>query len=182
MAKSCSDYEQQCQALPNFYGLRDYYSLIKRLSSNEFTLADTQMALARNFGGLENNIKLWEKYFKNIVKILFDDDKNYSWSFKPIQLIKSNLNDPDSRHLMIIGKSEATQSLLVDQLQKSGMNPLVIIGSQFPDDGKDYYCDVLKKIIVSKSKILLLFNYGRNDTYFFLSLFLFRRVLKQETH
>lgn len=146
LAESYSDYEQQCQALPNFYGLRDYYSLIKRLSSKGFTLTDTQMALARNFGGLENNVKLWEKYFKNIVQIF--GDKN-SWSYEPIQLIKSNLDDPDSRHLMVIGKSEATVSLLVDQLQKSKMNPLVIIGSQFPDDSKDYYYDVLKKIIVS---------------------------------
>lgn len=170
MAKSYLDYEQQCQALPNFYGLRDYYSLIKRLSSNEFTLVDTQMALVRNFGGLENNIKLWEKYFKNIIQIF--DDKNYSWSFKPIQLIKSNLNDLDSRHLMIIGKSESTLSLLVDQLQKSGMNPLVIIGSKLPDDSKDYYCDVLKKIIVNKF-FSLLFNYRRNDIYYYLFFFFF---------
>jgi hypothetical protein len=146
------DYEQHCQGLPNFYGLRDYYSLIKRLStSTEFTLENIRMTLARNFGGMENNDKLWEKYFKNIVRIFND---NNSWSYKPIQLIQSNLEDPDSRHLMIIGKNEATISLLVDQLQKSQMKPLVIIGSQFPDDRKEYYYDVLKKIIVSKLFII----------------------------
>ncbi|GES94841.1 hypothetical protein GLOIN_2v1778799 [Rhizophagus clarus] len=143
LSKSYLDYKQHCQASPNFYGLRDYYSLIKRISSTEFTLENVQMELARNFGGLENNVKLWEKYFKEVIQI-FNGDK--SWSYKPLELIKSNLDDLDSRHLMIISKSEATVSLLVDQLQKRKMKPLVIIGSQFPDDRKDYHHDILKKI------------------------------------
>ena len=141
LAKAYSDYEKHGQALPNFHGLRDYYSLIKRISLFKLASDNIQMALTRNFGGIEDNSKLWEKYFGNINKS--------PWSYKPVQLIKSNLDDPDARHLMVIGKSETTVNLLTDQLKRKKMNPVVIMGSQFPDDRDDYYNSVLSRIMVS---------------------------------
>jgi hypothetical protein len=141
LAKAYSNYEKHGQALTNFHGLRDYYSLIKRISLFKLTSDNIQMALARNFGGIEDNAILWERYFGNIIKS--------PWPYKPLQLIKSNLDDPDARHLMVIGESETTVRLLTYQLKRKKMDPVVIMGSQFPDDRDDYYNSVLSRIIVS---------------------------------
>src|SRR4051812_34272447 len=112
------------------------------------TPENIQMALARNFGGTENHVKLCEKYFGNILK-MFNNHK--SWPYKQIpieQLIDSNLNDSDARHLMVIGKSDSIVNLLTYQLRRRDLDPVVILGSQFPDDREDYYYSVLRRIMV----------------------------------
>ncbi|GES94832.1 hypothetical protein GLOIN_2v1878676 [Rhizophagus clarus] len=150
LAKAYLDYKQHNQALPNFYGLGDYYALLKMFSSSKLTPESIQIALARNFGGIENNVKLyelWDKYFGNFIKTFTDSG---SWSYEQIpitQLIESNLNDSNSRNLMVIGKSESVVSLLTDQFKSKNMDPIVILGSHFPDDQDDYYSKVLNKII-----------------------------------
>ncbi|PKY26550.1 hypothetical protein RhiirB3_513718 [Rhizophagus irregularis] len=105
LAKAYSNFEKYDQALSNFHGLRDYYALVKRLSINEMTPENIQMALARNFGGTQNHVKLCEKYFGNVLELF---NNHNSWSYKQIpieKLIDSNLNDSDARHLMIIANS-----------------------------------------------------------------------------
>ena len=76
LAKAYSDYEQNGQDLQSFHGLRDYYSLVKRLSMDEMTPENIQMALARNFGGTEDNVKSCNKYFGDVLKIF---NNNNSW-------------------------------------------------------------------------------------------------------
>ena len=83
--------------MPNFHGLRDYYALVKRLSSDEMTLENIQMALIRNFGGTENNAKLCEEYFGDVLKTF---NNNNPWLYKPIPIEKLILDDPNARHLM----------------------------------------------------------------------------------
>ena len=147
MAKAYSDYEQNGQDLPNFHGLRDYYSLVKRLSMAEMTPEKIQMALARNFGGTDNT-RLCIEYFGDIFKTF-----NYDpWFYEPIpieQLIDSNLEERDVRHLMVIGKSDSIVDLLTYQLRRKNLDPVVILGSQFPDDREDYSYSVLRRIMVS---------------------------------
>src|SRR4051812_18608404 len=149
LAKAYSDYEKNGQALPNFHGLRDYYALVKRLSLDEMTPGNIQMALARNFGGTENNAKLCEKYFGNVLKTF---NNHNPWFYKPIpieKLIDSNLDDSDARHLMVIGKSDSIVNLLTYQLKNRDLDPVVILGSQFPDDQDDYSYSVLSRIMVN---------------------------------
>ncbi|PKY50617.1 hypothetical protein RhiirA4_530802 [Rhizophagus irregularis] len=101
LAKAYLNFKKYDQALSNFHGLRDYYALVKRLSINEMTPENIQMALARNFGGTQNHVKLCEKYFGNVLEIF---NNHNSWPYKQIpieKLIDSNLNDPDARHLMM---------------------------------------------------------------------------------
>jgi hypothetical protein len=164
LARAYSDYEKHGQALPNFHGLRDYYALVKRLSLDEMNPENIQMALARNFGGTENNKDLYGKYFGNVLK-MFNDHK--PWTYEPIpieRLINSNLDDSDARHLMVIGKSESIVNLLTYQLRKRNFDPVVILGSQFPDDREDYSYSVLRKIMVSglllTQETFLLFNFN----------------------
>ncbi|GBC14226.1 hypothetical protein GLOIN_2v1789429 [Rhizophagus irregularis DAOM 181602=DAOM 197198] len=147
-AKAYLNYEKHGQSLPNFHGLRDYYALIKRLSLCEMTPENIQIALAHNFGGTENHVKLCEKYFGYVLKIF----NNYRpWLYKQIpieQLIASNLDDSDARHLMVIGKSDSIVNLLTYQLRMRDLDPVVILGSQFPDDRDDYYYNVLRRIMM----------------------------------
>ncbi|RIA93442.1 hypothetical protein C1645_819410, partial [Glomus cerebriforme] len=148
LAKAYSKYEKNGQTLPNFHGLRDYYALVKRLSLDEMTPMNIQMALARNFGGTENNDKLCEKYFGDVLKTF---NNHNPWKYRPIpieHLINSNLDDPDARHLMVIGKSDSIVNLLTYQLRSKNLDPEVILGSQFPDDQDDYSYNVLNRIMM----------------------------------
>ncbi|CAB4390856.1 unnamed protein product [Rhizophagus irregularis] len=157
LAKAYMDYEKNGQALPNFHGLRDYYALVKRLSLYEMTPENIQMALARNFGGTENN-KLYEKYFGNILK-KFNNHKPWFYEQIPVEkLINSNLDDPDARHLMVIGKSDSIVNLLTYQLKQRHLDPVVILGSQFPDDQDDYSYSVISRIMmcVEAGRLLIL--------------------------
>jgi hypothetical protein len=122
------------------------------LSLSKLTPENIQMALARNFGGIENNdklYKLWEKYFGNFINMFTN---NNSWLYKQIpitQLIESNLNDSNARNLMVIGKSGTIVYLLTDQLKRRNLDPIAILGSHFPDNQDDYSSKVLSKILVS---------------------------------
>ncbi|UZO04044.1 uncharacterized protein OCT59_024443 [Rhizophagus irregularis] len=148
LAKAYLNYEKHGQSLPNFHGLRDYYALVKRLSLCEMTPENIQMALSRNFGGTENHVKLCELYFGYVLK-MFNNHKPWLYKQIPIeQLITSNLDDSDARHLMVIGKSDSIVNLLTYQLRMRDLDPVVILGSQFPDDRDDYYYSVLRRIMM----------------------------------
>ena len=151
LAEAYLDYEQNGQDYANFHGLRDYYSLVKRLSIAKMLPKNIQMALARNFGGTENNAKLCNHYFGNVLKIF---NNQVPWLYEPIpieQLIDSNLDERgtrQSRHLMVIGKSDSIVDLLTYQLRRKNLEPVVILGSQFPFDQDDYSYSVLNRIMV----------------------------------
>ncbi|CAG8853503.1 44080_t:CDS:2, partial [Gigaspora margarita] len=114
LASSYLRYEK-IQPIENFHGLRDYYSLIKSLSDNELTIESTQMALARNFGGIKQMNNQYLTHFKDVIDT-FHGGFNDGFFFNKtnnlkqisveelIELIKANLKDKDARHLMIIGK------------------------------------------------------------------------------
>jgi hypothetical protein len=112
-----------------------------------------QIALARNFGGIESNDKLYkllDKYFGNFIKMFTNNSQQWLYEQIPIiSLIDLNLNDPNARNLMIIGKCETVVSLLTYHLKRKNMDPIVILGSHFPDDRDDYSFKVLSSIMVS---------------------------------
>ncbi|PKC52634.1 hypothetical protein RhiirA1_447377, partial [Rhizophagus irregularis] len=112
------------------------------------TPGNVQMALARNFGGTENHVNLCNQYFGNVLK-MFNNHKPWIYEQIPVgQLIDSNLNDSDARHLMVISKSDSIVNLLTYQLRRRDLDPVIILGSQFPDDQEDYYYSVLRRIMM----------------------------------
>jgi hypothetical protein len=150
LAQSYLNYEQNGQdKLPNFHGLRDYYSLVKSLSQySSLTPENIQMALIRNFGGVDNIRQLIEKYFGQVIRY-FNSSKEFNYKHIPIgDLINANLEDKDARHLMVIGKSDSIVNLLNYQLRKKGLDPVIILGSQFPEDQDDYSYSVLSRIMM----------------------------------
>jgi hypothetical protein len=141
------------------------------------TLENIQMAIARNFGGTKNHVKLCEKYFGNVLKMF---NNNRSWLYKPIsteQLIDSNLNDSDARYLMVIGNSDSIVNLLTYQLKRKNLDPVVMLGSQFLNDRNDYPCSILNKIMVNN------FSYSIFHLIHYINYahlyFIFRCVSKQ---
>ena len=115
---------------------------------DEMTPENIQMALARNFGGTEDNVKSCNKYFGDVLKTF---NNHNPWFYEPIpieKLIDSNLEERDTRHLMVIGKSDSIVDLLTYQLRRKNLDPVVILGSQFPDDQGDYSYSVLNRIMV----------------------------------
>ncbi|RGB33408.1 hypothetical protein C1646_816080 [Rhizophagus diaphanus] len=148
LAEAYSNFEKHGQFSSNFHGLRDYYVLVKYLSLNEMTAENIQMALAHNFRGTDNHVKLCNNYFGNVLK-MFNSHKPWTYKQIPIeQLIVSNLKDTDARHLMVIGKSDSIVNLLTYQLRRRDLDPVIILGSQFPDDQEDYYYSVLRRIML----------------------------------
>ncbi|GBC08609.1 hypothetical protein RclHR1_08250006 [Rhizophagus clarus] len=150
LAQSYLNYEQKGQKLSNFHGLRDYYSLVKSLSQYNTILTpeNIHLALTRNFGGIGNIEGLVKDYFGSVIRN-FNSSKEYVYKPIPIwNLINANLEDKDARHLMVIGKSDSIVNLLNYQLTKKGLDPVVILGSQFPEDQDDYSYSVLNRIMM----------------------------------
>ncbi|RIB28541.1 hypothetical protein C2G38_2028448 [Gigaspora rosea] len=148
LAKAYSTYEQEGQIIPNFHGLRDYYAFIKSLSLNDLTPENIQMSLARNFGGTNNFSEICQKYFGNAI-IEFNNHRSCAYNPIPTeQLMHLNLDDEGARHLMIIGKSDSIVNLLAYQLRQRNLDPVIIFGSQFPDDQDDYSYSVLNRIMM----------------------------------
>ncbi|CAG8591839.1 8168_t:CDS:10 [Paraglomus occultum] len=148
LAKAYANYQKN-QKYPNFHGLRDYYALVKSLSRGKLTMDSIQLALARNFGGTDQMKVICEDYFGNVLKEsggLF----GYSYDRIPVEkLIDGNLQEKDARHLMIIGKSDSIVNILTYHLRSLDMDPMVLCGSQFPDDAEgDYSHGVLSRVMM----------------------------------
>ncbi|CAG8574733.1 752_t:CDS:10, partial [Racocetra persica] len=166
LANSYLEYEKK-QPIDNFHGLRDYYSLVKSLGCSELTPESIKMALARNFGGTNQMDKLYDEHFVNVLKA-FNATNHHQIQFSAEDLIKANLKDKNARHLMLIGKSDSIVNILtyklrywneelserndldaVDNVTSWDLEPVVIYGSQFPDDcDDDYQYGVLSRIMM----------------------------------
>lgn len=149
-ASSYWEYNEN-QKYKNFHGLRDFYSLIKCVG--EGILVDKQLekidhvivrGLLRNFGG----------HSKEISKLMLSDFQtclpaNFNTEIDVINLIKDNLNDCQSRHLMLITNGDAVLSVLEDAVKEMRRQHIVIFGSQFEEDlTDDYNYRVLSRIIL----------------------------------
>ncbi|KAF0556640.1 e3 ubiquitin-protein ligase [Gigaspora margarita] len=152
LADSYLEYKKT-NLINNFHGLRDYFSLVKSLSGGEYV----QMALARNFGGINVMDELYKVHF-NKVMTEFDGSIDYLRNYSIEDLIKSNLQDKNARHLMIIGKSNSIINILMYKLKQWNkeladvnldLEPVIIYGSQFPDDfDGDYQYSILSSIMM----------------------------------
>ncbi|CAG8589706.1 30140_t:CDS:10, partial [Racocetra persica] len=161
LANSYLFYEK-AQPIANFHGLRDYYSLVKSLGKEKLTPEFIQMALLRNFGGTDRMDDLCQRHFNDVINAFHGRPINKYMKFSVEDLIRANLEDKSARHLMVIGKSNSIVNLLTYKLRKwnkeladkdskfdTNLEPVVIYGSQFPNDfDGDYQYSVLCRIMM----------------------------------
>ena len=155
LAKSYHEY--QCkQRHPNFHGLRDYYSLVKSLSSDSGTFVlqqlqeetkRTQRALQRNFGGLPSEMnriqQLFLKHFHS------ERLKEETETYPVTELICDNLRDKLARHMMIITNGDSAIGILDQTLRNLDKETVTIFGSRFEEDqSKEYNYNILSRIIL----------------------------------
>ena len=134
-------YEEQEK---EFFGLRDYYAMMKMLyASSSLTFAEIGRAVVRNFSGNSDNVLLcFEKHCRK----LFENVQ--SFHIPVTELIRNNLNPEfESRFLMLLTKQYSAVNLLPEVL--GNRDYIVIFGSSFPHD-HDYteVCRNINKIKV----------------------------------
>ena len=157
LAEAYHEY-QGSQKHANFHGLRDYYSLIKCLSSNrnhnppDYPLIEEktqgiQHALQRNFGGVPSDVNKFQTFFqKRLHSVDLVEETHRS---EVTQLIRDNLHDKLARHLMIITNGDAAIGILDQTLQSLDKEKITIFGSRFEEDlSEEYNYRMLSRIIL----------------------------------
>ena len=91
-----------------------------------------------------------ESYFGDVLNAYSGLLSGYRYYPLSVQdLIYENLKEKEGRHLMVIGKSDSIVNLITYYLRSLGMDPMVLCGSQFPDDADgDYSYGILSRIMV----------------------------------
>ena len=157
LAEAYQNYQVN-QRYPNFHGLRDYYSLIKCISTEpkydaseiEFSEERTkgiQHALQRNFGGLPKDVNNFQSLFLEGLQIKHLMEESYH--FPVAELICDNLHDKLARHLMIITNGDSAIGILDHTLQSLHKEKITIFGSRFEEDlSEEYNYRILSRIIL----------------------------------
>ena len=157
LANAYFEYQSR-QGHANFHGLRDYYSLIKSLRSNE---ADRiSVALQRNFGGIPIESSRVEEIF--IEELKSNGFTSGEDDLIPVtKLIQENLDDIKARHLMLITNGDSAIGILKQSLSQTTKETIAIIGSRFGEDmSDDYNYRMLSRIILCMERdcVLILRN------------------------
>ncbi|XP_036412416.1 E3 ubiquitin-protein ligase rnf213-alpha-like [Colossoma macropomum] len=130
-----------------FYGLRDYYNLIKVIvtyaQSSEPSTADLARAVQRNFGILDsvNSLDIFSEEFNVEVK-----------PAKTIDLVRENLQTKkkaglESRYLLLMSSNNAALSILLSLGIISDDDTEIIFGSGFPlDQEYSQVCRTVNKV------------------------------------
>ena len=93
----------------------------------------------------EEETKNTKKQKKNKTKLCFSSfshllEKTYKFKIPPVsKLITTNLQESDSRHLMLLTQNSSALWLLFNENILNIKNTKVIIGSQFPEDKTELY-------------------------------------------
>ncbi|KAG8507497.1 LOW QUALITY PROTEIN: E3 ubiquitin-protein ligase RNF213 [Galemys pyrenaicus] len=139
-------YEAVCRRQDKeFFGLRDYYSLIKmvfaaaRESNREPRPQDVAWAVLRNFSG-KDDVHALDIFAEHL------PEARCLAPVGPMQLIEQNLlghqraaagGDPDgaeSRYLLVLTRNYVALQILQQRLFGEGQQPEIIFGSSFPRD------------------------------------------------
>lgn len=163
IANAYAEYTET-QTIPNFHGLRDFYSFVKYIAQkfNETEQFETDPAstevkfnivmkgLLRNFGGLSSgNGPVLTVFKKHLRKAKCDFEMSQSETISVIQLIEENITDMSSRHLLLATRSDSALSIVEDVLNQTKREYVIILGSSFREDmTDDYNYRILSKIIL----------------------------------
>ncbi|XP_072501344.1 E3 ubiquitin-protein ligase RNF213 isoform X2 [Notamacropus eugenii] len=163
-------YEVVCDTQDKeFFGLRDYYSLIKmvfamaKASNEEPTPQEIAQAVLRNFSG-KDNIDALETFTAKL------PEARYSEEVSTLCLIWQNIYgdsqtnqqaDVECRYLLVLTKNYVALQILQQAFFNENQQPEIIFGSGFPKDQE--YTQICRninriKICMETGKIVVLLN------------------------
>ena len=150
LAEAYFEYQNQ-QTHANLHGLRDYYALIKSLTSCS-NLKEVNISLQRNFGGLPGEVTNIQKIFLDKLKKLMVSSSPDDQALKIVpvtELIQANLKDFHARHLMLITSGDSPIGILKQGLAELGKETITLLGSRFEEDlSEEYNHRILSRIIL----------------------------------
>lgn len=146
-----------------FYGLRDFYALVKMLSflcarDHELTWAKLEHSVKRNFGGLDLDVMLpFRETLVSTLKEFLPEDP----SSEPISLIQAALKgeyvESSNRYLLFITENSTAidliQNYLVNMVGVAEYNIQLIFGSPFRADRQ--YSEICRNISLIKNSMEL---------------------------
>ena len=160
----------------DFHGNRDFYHLVKNASRNIIIKENNQelnddtllecgiSSIERNFAGIQfddNEKKTSLEIVKNIFKEKYPNIL-VSKEYNVLKRIKENINDLNSRYLLVISKSSISSFLLSSILSEENKEYSFYVGSKFEQDlnSEEYSLKVLNKIqtYMENGNILILNN------------------------
>ncbi|KAM8784464.1 LOW QUALITY PROTEIN: E3 ubiquitin-protein ligase RNF213 [Rhynchonycteris naso] len=166
-------YERVCKKQDKeFFGLRDYYSLIKmvfasaKASNKKPSSQAISQAILRNFSG-KDDIHALDIFTASL------PEAKLSKKVSTVQLIRDNVygdllkvsgrepGDSESRHLIVLTKNYVALQILQWTLFHGNQQPEIIFGSSFPRDQE--YTQICRninrvKICMETGKMVVLFN------------------------
>ena len=166
------------QTFANFHGLRDYYSFVKCFASiiSQIFISDKseddlknmiRKSFARNFGGILRGPRTIGHLF--IKKSFLKDSANKDLEDCEIplmDLIKDNLKDRESRHLLLISKGDSAVGILKQILEDSTQEYVLIYGSRFEEDlSENYSYRILSSIILHMERPCVLILKDLDEIY-----------------
>ncbi|KAK1330749.1 hypothetical protein QTO34_008687 [Cnephaeus nilssonii] len=155
-----------------FFGLRDYYSLIKMVfaaaqaSNRTLSPRDIAQAVLRNFSG-KDEIQALDIFAAHLPQAQLPAEVS------TLQLIRQNLHsdlrrapgtgpgDPESRYLLVLTRNYVALQILQRTLFGEDQQPEIIFGSSFPRDQE--YAQICRninrvKICMETGKMVVLLN------------------------
>ncbi|XP_029417237.1 E3 ubiquitin-protein ligase RNF213 isoform X2 [Nannospalax galili] len=166
-------YETVCQTQDKeFFGLRDYYSLIKmvfakaKASNREPSPQDIAHAVLRNFSG-KDDIQALDIFTASL------PEARYTEEVSTVELIKQNINSgqqrasggeqdsAEARYLLVLTRNYVALQILQQKVFRKDQHPEIIFGSSFPQDQE--YTQICKninrvKICMETGKMVVLLN------------------------
>ncbi|XP_077330445.1 E3 ubiquitin-protein ligase RNF213-like isoform X2 [Lithobates pipiens] len=143
-----------------FFGLRDFYSLIKMVfaftkqSQDNLTLSEIARAVLRNFSGKDD---------VNALEIFLKEEEENIGDINTIDLVMENIrcDSDDCRYLLILTKNYAALQILQQAFLKENQQPEIIFGSSFPKDQE--YTQICRninrvKICMETGQMVILLN------------------------
>ncbi|GAB0197590.1 E3 ubiquitin-protein ligase RNF213 [Grus japonensis] len=133
-------YEKLCKAQDReFFGLRDYYSLIKmffalaKSSKSDPTPQDIAEVVLRNFGG-KDDVNALEVFTSQLP----EKGEIHARDISRIELVQQNIyssgQDGDCRYLLVLTENYAALQILQQVFFTARQQPEIIFGSSFPKD------------------------------------------------
>ncbi|KAM4663584.1 E3 ubiquitin-protein ligase RNF213-like [Discoglossus pictus] len=147
-----------------FFGLRDFYSLIKMLFAitkhfqRKPTLGEITRAVLRNFSG-RDEVNALNSFLPN------NEGNKYIEEINTLDLvmenIKSNSDDNECRYLLILTKNYIALQILQQAFCKENRQPEIIFGSSFPKDQE--YTQICRninrvKVCMETGQMVILLN------------------------